>query len=64
MNNIYQQSKIKPIIFKTLKFLLLTFVLFITYAPLIIIALMSVNKDATAIRFSGFTFNNPNSTKI
>ncbi|MCR5307769.1 MAG: ABC transporter permease [bacterium] len=56
MNNIYQQSKIKPIIFKTLKFLLLTFVLFITYAPLIIIALMSVNKDATAIRFSGFTF--------
>ena len=39
-----------------LKIFLIVFVLFITYSPLIIIALMSIDKDPTATSFTGVTF--------
>ena len=55
MSNTYYNKKRKPIISNILKVLLLVFVLFITYAPLIIIAIMSVNKDTTGTSFTGFT---------
>ena len=49
-------KKKKPIVSTILKVLLMVFVLFITYAPLIIIALMSIDKDPTSTSFTGITF--------
>jgi len=55
MDTLTLNKKKKPILSNILKVLLMVFVLFLTYSPLIIIALMSVDKDATATTFSGFT---------
>ena len=55
MTSIYQKTNKKAIILNILKVLFMIFVLFITYAPLLIIALMSINMDATANSFTGIT---------
>ena len=56
MSTLALNKKKKPILPTILKVLLIVFVLFLTYSPLIIIALMSVDSDPTATSFSGFTF--------
>ena len=54
-DSLYLNKKKKHIVTNILKVLLMVFVLFITYSPLIIIALMSIDKDPTATSFTGFT---------
>ena len=54
-DSLYLNKKKKHIVSNILKVLLMVFVLFITYSPLIIIALMSIDKDPTATSFTGFT---------
>ena len=57
MTSLSLQSKKKKNILPTiLKISFLVFVLLLTYLPLIIISLMSVDKDPTATKFTGFTF--------
>lgn len=55
-NSLQINKKNKHIISTILKVLLMVFVLFLTYSPLIIIALMSIDKDPTATSFTGITF--------
>lgn len=50
-----KSRNIKPIIFNILKVLLMAFVLLLTYAPLVIIALISIDKDPVGTEFQGFT---------
>lgn len=54
-NSLSLNKKKKHILSNTLKILLMVFVLFITYSPLIIIAIMSIDKDPTATSFTGIT---------
>ena len=54
--NTYYNKKRKPIISNILKYSFLGLVLFLTYIPLITIALTSFNKSTTEKAFTGFTF--------
>ena len=55
-NSYVLNKKRKHVVSTILKVLLMIFVLFLTYSPLIIIALMSIDKDPTATSFTGITF--------
>ena len=54
-SNTYYNKKKKPIISTILKYTFLFIVLFLTYIPLIAIALTSFNKSTTETSFTGFT---------
>ena len=54
-DSLYINRKKKHTVSTIFKILLMVFVLFLTYSPLIIIALMSIDKDPTATSFTGFT---------
>ena len=54
--NTYYKQKKKPIVSNILKYTFLGLILFLTYIPLVTIALTSFNKSTTETSFTGFTF--------
>lgn len=51
----YRKEKAKKIGFTILKFLFMLFVLLLMYLPIIMIAIISIDADSTADRFTGFS---------